>query len=237
MKATPNSPQRHIIAGLAAVVGGLVAPYERASHIHDRPILDWLWASGHHPFGPFSNTSTVSHMLRDTARRNAVYARMHVALKTIRESTDNIQAFISEHLRTPMGEEVKGEKKKNKVELWIDKFYKKTTALPAPLPHEKMERLENYLSTLEDQLVQLSSLLYDHQIKDALGNASTVMQSALFTQDYVEHMIASERDTMRCCKVIYARAVQSTQTFLYGGILVAGFLVYFLVIYFSSSER
>lgn len=68
MKAIPNSPQRHIMAGLAAVVGGLVAPYERASHIHDRPILNWLWASGHHPFGPFSNTSTVSHLLRDTAK-------------------------------------------------------------------------------------------------------------------------------------------------------------------------
>jgi hypothetical protein len=68
MKAIPNSPQRHIVAGLAAVVGGLVAPYERASHIHDRPILNWLWASGHHPFGPFSNTSTVSHLLRDTAK-------------------------------------------------------------------------------------------------------------------------------------------------------------------------
>jgi len=68
MKAIPNSPQRHIVAGLAAVVGGLVAPYERASHIHDRPVLNWLWASGHHPFGPFSNTSSVSHLLLDTAR-------------------------------------------------------------------------------------------------------------------------------------------------------------------------
>lgn len=67
MEAIPTSPQRHIVAGLAAVVGGLVAPFEKASHIHDRPILDWLWASGHHPFGPFSNTSSVSHLLRDTA--------------------------------------------------------------------------------------------------------------------------------------------------------------------------
>jgi hypothetical protein len=66
-EAIPNSPQRHIVAGLAAVVGGLVAPYETASHIHDRPVLDWLWASGHQPFGPFSNTSSVSQLLLDTA--------------------------------------------------------------------------------------------------------------------------------------------------------------------------
>ena len=110
-------------------------------------------------------------------QRNAVYARVHMALKTIKKSTDNIQQFVSDFLRTPLGERVKG-KEKTKAELWIDKFYKKTTALPAPLPHEEVERLESYLSTLEDQLVQLSALLYDHQIEDALGNASTIMQSA-----------------------------------------------------------
>lgn len=116
-------------------------------------------------------------------QRNAVYARVHMALKTLKESTDSIQEFVSEFLRTPLGKHVRGEKEKNKVELWIDKFYKKRTALPAPLPHEKVERLENYLNTLEDQLVQLSALLYDYQIQDALGNASTVLQSALFTQE------------------------------------------------------
>jgi len=68
MKAIPTSPQRHVVAGLAAVVGGLVAPYERASPINNRPVLNWLWASGHHPFGPFSNTSSVSYLLRDTAK-------------------------------------------------------------------------------------------------------------------------------------------------------------------------
>lgn len=115
-------------------------------------------------------------------QRNAVYALVHMALKTIKESTDDIQQFVSDYLRTPLGNTVRGEKEKNKVELWIDKFYTKRTALPAPLPHEKVERLENYLSTLEDQLVQLSALLYDHQIQDALGNASTIMQSVLYTQ-------------------------------------------------------
>lgn len=72
MKAIPTAPQRHIVAGLAAVVGGLVAPYERASHINNRPVLNWLWASGHHPFGPFSNTSSVSYLLRDTAKVSAI---------------------------------------------------------------------------------------------------------------------------------------------------------------------
>lgn len=59
--------QRHVLAGLAAAVGGLSAPYEQASHVHERPIVNWLWAAGCHPFGPFSNTSKISKMLQDVA--------------------------------------------------------------------------------------------------------------------------------------------------------------------------
>ena len=65
--AQPSQVQRHILAGLASAVGGLSAPYEKASHVHERPVVNWLWAVGCHPFGPFSNTSQVSQMLQDVA--------------------------------------------------------------------------------------------------------------------------------------------------------------------------
>lgn len=55
------------MAGLASAVGGLSAPYEKASHVHERPVVNWLWAAGCHPFGPFSNASQVSQMLQDVA--------------------------------------------------------------------------------------------------------------------------------------------------------------------------
>lgn len=69
--ASPSQAQQHIIAGLASVVGGLSAPYEKASHVHERPVVNWLWAAGCHPFGPFSNTSHISQMLHDVALVNA----------------------------------------------------------------------------------------------------------------------------------------------------------------------
>lgn len=65
--ALPSLAQRHILAGLASAVGGLSAPYERASRIHERPIVNWLWAAGCHPFGPFSNSSQISQILQDVA--------------------------------------------------------------------------------------------------------------------------------------------------------------------------
>lgn len=54
--AIPSQAQRNILAGLASVVGGLSAPYEKASHVHERPVVNWLLAAGCHSFGPFSNT-------------------------------------------------------------------------------------------------------------------------------------------------------------------------------------
>lgn len=235
--AIPSQAQRHILAGLASVVGGLSAPYEKASHVHERPVVNWLWATGCHPFGPFSNTSQISQMLQDVALRNTIYARVDSALHRIRDTTEAVEAFAADYLKTPLGEPVKGKKNKSSTELWLEKFYKKTTNLPEPFPHELVERLEKYLDNLEEQLVDLSSLLYDHRLQDAHLNSSEILQSSMFTQQYVDHVLASEREKMRCCEIEFKYPVQSSQTYIYGGILIAGFFVYFLVIFFSSPVR
>ncbi|KAJ4753692.1 transmembrane protein [Rhynchospora pubera] len=235
--AFPSISQQHILAGLASAVGGLSAPYERASHIHERPIVNWLWATGCHPFGPFSNSSQISQMLQDVALRSTIYARVDSALHKIRETSEVIQSFASEHLKTPLGEPIKGKKNKTVAELWIEKFYKKKTNLPEPIPHELVEKLEQYLDKIEEQLVDLSSLLYDHRLGDAHQNSSDILQSAVFNEHYVGRSIQSEREKMKCCSIKYSHPSQPSQAFVYGGILMAGFLVYSLVIFFSSPVR
>lgn len=65
-----------------------------------------------------------------------------------------MQTFAGKYLKTPLGEPVKGKKRKSGTELWLDKFYKKTINLPEPLPHDLVERLEKYLD------VSLFSLLH-----------------------------------------------------------------------------
>lgn len=235
--AIPSQAQRHILAGLASAVGGLSAPYEKASLVHERPVLNWLWSTGCHPFGPFSNTSQISKMLQDVALRNTIYARVDSALRKIRDMSESVQSFAAEYLKTPLGEPVKGKKNKSSTELWLEKFYKKTTNLPEPFPHELVERLEKYLDSLEEQLVDLSSLLYDHRLQDAHLNSSEIFQTAMFTEHYVDSVLSVEREKMRCCSIDYRFPVQSSQTFIYGGILIAGFIVYFVVIFFSSPVR
>ncbi|OAY77296.1 hypothetical protein ACMD2_01700 [Ananas comosus] len=176
-------------------------------------------------------------MLQDVALRSTIYARVDSALRKIRDTSEAVQSFAAEHLKTPLGEPVKGKRNKTKTELWIEKFYKKKTNLPEPFPHELVERLEQYLDKLEEQLVDLSSLLYDHRLEDAHQNSSDILQSTVFTQQYVERVLAAEKDKMKCCSIEYSHPAQSSQAFVYGGILLAGFLVYSLVIFFSSPVR
>jgi hypothetical protein len=53
----------------------------------------------------------------------------------------------------------------------------------------------------------------------------------------VERVLYAEREKMKCCSIEYSLPKQSSQAFVYGGILLAGFLVYSLVIFFSSPVR
>ncbi|KAJ9559366.1 hypothetical protein OSB04_013980 [Centaurea solstitialis] len=223
MHVIPSQVQRHIVAGLASTVGGLSAPYERVSHIHERPIVNWLVAAGCHPFGPFSNVSKLSQLLQDVTLRNTIYARVDSALRRIREMSESVEAFAGEYLRTPLGEPVKGKKNKTTTELWLEKFYKKETNLPEPFPHELVERLETYLDSLEEQLVDLSSLLYDHRLQDAYMNSTDILESSIFTQQYVDHVLESERKRMKCCSIEYDQPTQSYQSIIFVVILLAGF--------------
>nr|GEW22713.1 capsid protein [Tanacetum cinerariifolium] len=222
LHVVPSQVQRHIVAGLASVVGGLSAPYERVSHIHERPVVNWLLAAGCHPFGPFSNISRLSQLLQDVTLRNTIYARVDSALHRIREMSESVEAFAGEYLKTPLGEPVKGKKNKTTTELWLEKFYKHETNLPEPFPHELVERLETYLDSLEEQLVDLSSLLYDHRLQDAYINSTDILESSIFTQQYVDHVLENERERMKCCRIEYSEATQSSQGIYYAVILLAG---------------
>lgn len=219
-----------------------------------------------------------------------------------------VQAFTAEYLKTPLGEPVKGKKNKSSTELWLEKFYKKTTNLPEPFPHELVERLEKYLDvSLQNLNYCCMELSWPHfknkiyffvQIK--IGSRGTTRRSIFpaiwspvarctleqfwnssefhlypavsspglcFSQwlnflsffliyppgslasnlitnvaihllyRYVDHVLISEKDKMRCCSIQYKLPVQSSQNYIYAGILLAGFFVYFVVIFFSSPVR
>lgn len=64
-----------------------------------------------------------------------------------------------------------------------------------------------------------------------------ILRRPLHTYRYVDHVLEVEREKMKCCSIMYGEPKQSSQNFIYAGILLAGFVVYFAVIFFSSPVR
>ncbi|MFS7911319.1 hypothetical protein Hanom_Chr02g00116731 [Helianthus anomalus] len=152
-----------------------------------------------------------------------IYARVDSALHKIREISKFVEAFAGEFLRTPLGEPVKGKKNKTTTQLWLEKLYKKETNLPEPFSHELVDRLETYLDSLEEQLVDLSSLLYDHRLQDAYMNSSDILETSILTQQYVDHVLEYEREGMKCCSIEYIQTTTtSNQSLFYAVILLTG---------------
>ncbi|AQK49492.1 hypothetical protein ZEAMMB73_Zm00001d049053 [Zea mays] len=185
--------------------------------------------------------------------RTTIYAQVNAALRKIRDTSEFVQSFASEHLKTPLEELVKGNKNKSTTELWVEKFYKKVTNLPEPFPHDLVEKLEEYLDYRHPakHYFYTTVCLYRDVIFASGYSCAIFLKLIIFIlfhskhfypfppslDRYVERVLANERDKMKCCSIEYSHPKQSSQAFVYGGILLAGFIVYSLVIFFSSLVR
>ena len=97
VRTSPRDPTRHVLAGLAAAVGALPPPY-----LARRPgggvVYDFAWATGHHPFGPFANSSALSATSVDAARRNALLSHLHQVHLTLRAAAAALEATAAPYV-------------------------------------------------------------------------------------------------------------------------------------------
>ena len=102
---------RHVVAGLATALAGVLPPYARPLRPGDAPPArggvfaapeaDWRWAVGATPFGPYSNFSGVSDALQNAARRNLLIAHAAAALREGQRRLDAFDAFVATHFEGP----------------------------------------------------------------------------------------------------------------------------------------
>ena len=95
---SPRDPTRQILAALAAAVGAVPPPYEARLPGAAAPSLDFAWATGHHPFGPFSNASAFSQLTVDAAQRNALLSRLHAAHRTLDDAAAALEAAAAPYV-------------------------------------------------------------------------------------------------------------------------------------------
>eukprot|EP01052_Picozoa_sp_SAG31_P002811 SAG31_NODE_102_length_25175_cov_10.778553_3_plen_124_part_00 len=100
LTSVPAAPTRAIIGALAAAMTNLLPPYQRAAMNRvslsasvtsgGGHAVDHIWAVGHHPFGPFANSTAFSQILLDSALRNAIICSISATLSTVHASIGKI---------------------------------------------------------------------------------------------------------------------------------------------------
>jgi hypothetical protein len=91
-----REPTRHIIAGIATALTGVAHPYERYALDHRGNgviTTNYLWSTGHHPWGPFTNNMRVSLIFKDAGIRNAILTRTTNAYTIIRDAINDVELF------------------------------------------------------------------------------------------------------------------------------------------------
>ena len=96
-------PTAHILAGLASSVGALIAPFE-AFGPNGSPTLDFSWAVGHHPFGPFAQTAALPALMVDSARRHAILSMLTSALDLVDETLVSLEHLAARYLHPALAD-------------------------------------------------------------------------------------------------------------------------------------
>lgn len=88
--------QRHILAGLTTALTGIPPPYE-IYRSGKGVVHDWMWSTGHTPFGAYSKCQTLSRLAKQAANRNALLGRLERMLLTLRESVETLDKFVEKY--------------------------------------------------------------------------------------------------------------------------------------------
>lgn len=92
----PRRPTRHIVAGLSTALGGLLPPYERFDVVRKRVASNFLWSHGAVPWGPFSNSSSLSLIFADQMVRNSVSSRVSSSMRAVQRAMTMMSEFQRE---------------------------------------------------------------------------------------------------------------------------------------------
>lgn len=104
---------------------GVPPPYESVSEYEPGKVVeDWLWATGHTPFGPYSNTTTLSDLTVTVARRNVILASVERVMGNMNHVMSFIREFLDENACPPFYElGIEHGRLEAKNASWIDKLY------------------------------------------------------------------------------------------------------------------
>ena len=192
-----RDPTRHIIAGLAKTIGGLMEPYRFYSPKHEKILVDYKWAFGCTPFGPFSKLNCISDIYIDMAFRNEVISRLNSALKISRKAIRLVDVFARKYL-FDYGHN----------NSWIDRTYHENEESHAirvnsPMAFDVVARLHESVQGLVQQFGESTQLMWDSKFRELHFKSVTILRSASAFHAYTIGELDLIRHEMSCCRVKY----------------------------------
>eukprot|EP00026_Physarum_polycephalum_P004689 Phypoly_transcript_04712.p1 GENE.Phypoly_transcript_04712~~Phypoly_transcript_04712.p1 ORF type:complete len:678 (+),score=68.70 Phypoly_transcript_04712:78-2111(+) len=208
----PRSITKSIVAGMATSLGSIVPPNTRYSSLHESARDDYLWAQGQHPFGHFTNSTTVSQIFIDGVIRNTIIAKVHNSVNNLRVSMNAVHKFAARYYLDPMDS---------------DKDAEQHLALVA--------RIKNGVVKFDPQFVQISKLLDAHKTTEAYTLAGTLEVGTAKFLDYTEKEIEIAENDLICCIVSHQFNAPGLDATMWACIVAA--LIFLFALFFRIAKK
>jgi hypothetical protein len=90
--------ERPIIGSVLQSMWGISPTHMSWSLEHNTTVVDYTWSTGHTPFGPFSETKSLSFVQKDAAHRNVLLTTLNYTISSTIAVLDSMTAHGGEHI-------------------------------------------------------------------------------------------------------------------------------------------
>ncbi|KAF6159952.1 hypothetical protein GIB67_033036 [Kingdonia uniflora] len=146
--------ERPIIGSILQSMWGVSPTHLLWSSRHNSTLVDYTWSIGHTPFGPFSETSSLSFVQKDAARRNVLLTSLNYTISSAIDVLDSISAHGGDRKLLKQGNHAEF------VQRWNFLKYKLKKAVSA-LSHLDFDMALYYSRSSDYDLFSIHSLVYE----------------------------------------------------------------------------
>ena len=88
--------ERPLTGALLQSLFGVAPTHVTWSSKHNSTMVDYRWGIGHTPFGPFSESSSLSFAQQDAARRNTILTMLNSTMSSVLDTLQSIKKYGGE---------------------------------------------------------------------------------------------------------------------------------------------
>eukprot|EP00249_Psilotum_nudum_P014614 c24915_g1_i2 orf=495-1226(-) len=146
--------ERPIVAALLHTLWGVTSTHLTWSREHNSTIVDYTWAAGQTPFGPFADMMSLSFVQRDAVSRNTILTTLNSSITTATEILRSVKTHGG-------GKKVMGQKRHAEFIQRCNVFIFKLEKVVSGLSHFDFNMALYFLESSKHDLYALHKIAYD----------------------------------------------------------------------------